>query len=122
MSEQDTTQSLEPPRHREELEWTLQPVYAAGRCVQAAPLRLLGAELSIGRSSKCTWPLPDDPRASRRHATLRVMAERVTVTDSSANGTFVNGRRVESARLDDGDALRCGDSFAVVRRRGAARS
>jgi pSer/pThr/pTyr-binding forkhead associated (FHA) protein len=48
----------------------------------------------------------EDPGVSRRHAILvrRPGGTRV-LDDRSANGTWVNGRRVESADLVDGDIL-----------------
>jgi predicted component of type VI protein secretion system len=53
----------------------------------------------IGRSDDCGVSL-DDPTASRRHAVLRRSGQRLTVTDlGSANGTFLNGERVEGTRL-----------------------
>jgi hypothetical protein len=53
----------------------------------------------IGRGGDCGVSL-DDPTASRRHAVLRRAGQRVTVTDlGSANGTFLNGERVEGTKL-----------------------
>jgi hypothetical protein len=48
----------------------------------------------------------EDPGVSRRHAILvhRPGGTRV-LDDRSANGTWVNGRRVDSADLADGDVL-----------------
>src|SRR5690606_14323089 len=58
-----------------------------------------------------------DPRVSRRHATLRrTKSGGLRLEDTSTNGTFVNGVRVrEVVDLEDGDLLRVGDSFLVVR-------
>jgi pSer/pThr/pTyr-binding forkhead associated (FHA) protein len=48
----------------------------------------------------------EDPSVSRRHAILVRRPGRTRVLDDrSANGTWVNGRRVESADLTDGDVL-----------------
>jgi pSer/pThr/pTyr-binding forkhead associated (FHA) protein len=48
----------------------------------------------------------DDQSVSRRHAILheRPMGTRI-LDDRSANGTFVNGRRVIEATLQDGDVV-----------------
>ena len=52
----------------------------------------------------------DSPRASRRHAVIRVSGDEAVVEDlGSKNGTLVNGVRVESpTRLRDGDRLEVG--------------
>ena len=60
-----------------------------------------------------------DRRISRVHAVLRVTDDlKLSVTDNgSKNGTFVNRRPVGAAAqpLKDGDVLRVGDAFLVVR-------
>jgi pSer/pThr/pTyr-binding forkhead associated (FHA) protein len=62
----------------------------------------------VGRSPDCEIFL-DDVTVSRKHATLVRQGARVTIEDQgSLNGTFVNRRRVESARLEDGDELQIG--------------
>ena len=51
----------------------------------------------------------EDAHVSRRHAILALRGEGARVLDDrSANGTFVNGRRVTIAQLTDGDVLRIG--------------
>jgi DNA-binding winged helix-turn-helix (wHTH) protein len=52
----------------------------------------------------------DSPRASRRHAIIRVAGAEATIEDlGSKNGTLVNGSRVESpTRLRDGDRVEVG--------------
>ena len=69
----------------------------------------------IGRSSTCHVVLAD-PMVSRRHAELRVGAEGVSVEDSgSANGVYVNSRRIEaSLMLEDGDHLQIGSHDLVL--------
>lgn len=66
------------------------------------------ADLTIGRSGADLDV--DDRGASRRHARIsRSASGRWTVTDlGSTNGTFVNGVRVRSAELRDGDEIRLG--------------
>lgn len=72
--------------------------------------------------------LTEDRQVSRLHATLHHTSDGLRIVDEgSRNGTFVNGRRV-SARggatkddgtigdpLADGDVIRIGDSFLLVR-------
>ena len=46
---------------------------------------------------------------SRRHAVVTRDAEGFTLHDEgSLNGTYVNRRRVESAKLEDGDEVQIG--------------
>ena len=63
----------------------------------------------IGRSVVADVQL-DDPTVSRRHALIvRTPEEGLrALDDRSLNGLFVNGRRVEWARLEDGDELEIG--------------
>jgi pSer/pThr/pTyr-binding forkhead associated (FHA) protein len=66
--------------------------------------------LVIGRNSPGVGSLADDPELSRDHAEIaRAESGGFAITDlSSTNGTFVNGVRLQSARL-----LRLGDEIGV---------
>ncbi len=67
-----------------------------------------GARTVIGRSPDCDVFL-DDVTVSRRHAVLVQGDNGFTIEDQgSLNGTFLNRRRIESARLSDGDELQIG--------------
>jgi pSer/pThr/pTyr-binding forkhead associated (FHA) protein len=69
----------------------------------------LGAEtVHIGRGLAADLRL-DDSSVSRRHAILvpRAAGARI-LDDRSANGTFVNGRRVQQAELRGGDVIMLG--------------
>jgi pSer/pThr/pTyr-binding forkhead associated (FHA) protein/predicted Ser/Thr protein kinase len=71
----------------------------------------LADELVIGRDVSGEGRLGDDPKLSRRHARVaRGPAGQFTVEDlGSANGTFVNGKRVRGRQiLDAGDRLQVG--------------
>ena len=58
----------------------------------------------------------EDPRVSSQHARLTRALGRWTVQDlESRNGTFVNGVRVGSAVLSDGDVLETGRTFFLFR-------
>jgi pSer/pThr/pTyr-binding forkhead associated (FHA) protein len=61
---------------------------------------LLGeSELVIGRSNYCTLILEHET-ISRIHASLRVVGQRVELTDNkSSNGTYVNGRAITRPTL-----------------------
>ncbi len=64
----------------------------------------------IGRSEESEIVLAD-PSVSRAHAVVEIKTGGAVVRDlGSTNGTFVNGRRIESARLGDGDELRFGNT------------
>lgn len=66
--------------------------------------------LVVGRQRGCDV-IVRDPRASRRHAELRLLAGgRVLLRDlGSANGTWVGGERVAEAVLAEGEELGVGD-------------
>ena len=71
--------------------------------------------LVLGRQPDCDIQL-DEGGVSRQHAELRLdRSDAVEIVDrESTNGTFVNGHRVERARLRDGDKVQLG-SFVVLR-------
>jgi serine protease Do len=86
----------------------------AGRTVEVAP----GKPFVVGRVQGCDLVIRDE-RASRQHAELAVdPAGGLVVRDlGSANGTFVDGRRVEEARLAGGETLEiAGVEIAVLAR------
>jgi hypothetical protein len=67
-----------------------------------------GESTTIGRSPDCGIFL-DDVTVSRRHAVLIQREGGIFIEDQgSLNGTFVNRKRVESARLEDGDEVQVG--------------
>lgn len=77
-----------------------------------------GATL-IGRappSSAAGIALASDHRVSRSHARLLREGRRLRIADEgSKNGIFLNGNRIPDGELTDGDVLRVGDSFFIVR-------
>ncbi|MCG8461746.1 MAG: sigma-54-dependent Fis family transcriptional regulator, partial [Holophagales bacterium] len=65
-------------------------------------------ELTLGVSQCCAIRLPVTG-VSRRHARLRVSEEGLEVEDlSSKNGTFVEGSRIRSAAVGDGERIEFG--------------
>ena len=58
-----------------------------------------------------------DGKISRIHAALEVYGERAVVLRdiASTNGTFVNGKLISSARIEDGDTIRVGSMVLVLR-------
>ena len=64
--------------------------------------------VSIGRGPECEIFL-DDVTVSRKHAVLTRGPDGYTIDDEgSLNGTYVNRRRVETAKLEDGDEVQIG--------------
>jgi hypothetical protein len=77
-----------------------------GRVGQSFPLR--GDRVTIGRSPE-TDVFLDDVTVSRDHAVLVHRQGAWYLDDSgSLNGTYVNRKRIDSHRLEDGDELQVG--------------
>ena len=77
-----------------------------GRVGQSFPLH--GERMTIGRSPE-TEIFLDDVTVSRDHAVLVKRGGAWYLDDSgSLNGTYVNRRRIDSHRLEDGDELQIG--------------
>jgi len=76
--------------------------------------QLQGSTISIGRASDCTIPIKDR-YLSRRHAEILSADGHWVLKDlGSANGTYLNGSRVErDQRLHAGDRIRLGDTEIV---------
>src|SRR5207248_2155385 len=61
--------------------------------------------LLIGRHPECDVRL-DLPQVSRRHCCVALAYDRLTIRDlGSRHGVWVNGRRVDEARLGPGDEI-----------------
>lgn len=84
---------------------------AAGRLVSLTDGReyaITPAGLVFGRDAGCEVVIVST-EVSRRHAEIRPGANGYTITDSSANGTIVNGQRIPGSRvLARGDVIRIG--------------
>ena len=67
-----------------------------------------GAPLVVGRALNSDIPV-FDPTISRKHAEVALDDDGVHVTDlGSSNGTFLNGARIDAARLSPGDVITFG--------------
>ncbi|MDQ2782771.1 FhaA domain-containing protein [Lapillicoccus sp.] len=80
---------------------------------------LIGAHTVIGRDELADIVL-DDPGISRRHCEVRVTNDGPHLVTSirdlgSTNGTYVNGERITSTRLGEGDQITVGRTQAVFR-------
>ncbi len=74
-------------------------------------------EFEIGRAAEGDGTLGDDPEISRRHARItRRAGDQLTIEDlGSTNGTFVNGKRIESPTpLTPGDTMKMGTTTIQV--------
>ena len=92
-----------------------------GRCLvveQGGSTRRLALTRQVthlGRGFAATLQL-EDPGVSRRHAIVVQRGGSVRILDDrSANGTWVNGRRVFDAELHDGDVIVLGRAVLVYR-------
>ena len=70
----------------------------------------------VGRSRFVHCPIPEDVAVSRDHFLIEINPPRCEIRDlGSTNGTFVNDRRVERARLKSFDQIAAGQSVFRVR-------
>ena len=129
------------PAAREQAPAAPRPQASAGTAVDEAPVQrpaprsnpsarpwldiagdrypLLGSLTTLGRDETADIVI-DDPGVSRRHSEIRVTTDGPHLVTSirdlnSTNGTFVNGDRISSQRLQDGDRLTIGRTSATFR-------
>ena len=66
----------------------------------------LAGTMTVGRQADCDICIPSD-EVSRRHAKLQVLPDGIAVEDiGSANGTFINDKRIHTGMLKPGEELR----------------
>lgn len=105
---------------------TLRLLYSGGAGVLGRVYAVCTKEMLIGRdvSDGEGICLATDERASRQHARIEARPpsadapERRTIQIvdlESKNGTFVNGVRITAVNLSDGDIVRTGNSFLMMR-------
>jgi serine/threonine-protein kinase len=69
----------------------------------------------VGRSSQAAFSMQEDRLLSREHFAIEVDSSLCSLKDmGSTNGTRVNGLRVETAPLRDGDVITAGNSTFVI--------
>ena len=69
----------------------------------------------IGRDHPAHIRLRDEPALSRQHFKLSIGENRVRLSDlKSTNGTWLNGIRVSSADISDGDRFGVGNTLFVI--------
>lgn len=75
---------------------------------------LQGERTVLGRRQDCDLRVPTKD-VSRQHCAVEVEGDKLVVKDlGSANGTFVNGKRVAEQALKPGDRVRVGPVTFVV--------
>lgn len=75
-----------------------------------------GTSMQIGRSPESQLRFADDGKVSRNHAQLKIGLGGVRLQDlESRNGVRVNGKRVTTAVVQDGDIIRVGGTDLYVR-------
>ena len=75
-----------------------------------------GGRLSIGRTSKADWVFAHDELMSSLHFVVTFEGDVWEIADAqSSNGTFVNGKRIEHAMIDDDDQVVAGNSRFQMR-------
>src|ERR1700712_2645293 len=115
----DITEDGDTGRPKVPLNPTLVLPYV-GNTVLGKPGRITPTRgaLPIGRAVDADVGIRlDDKRVSRLHAVVQCDAHgQLRIVDAgSHNGTYVNGRTVEQASLQNGDVVRLGDSLFIVR-------
>ncbi|MBI5501624.1 MAG: FHA domain-containing protein [Deltaproteobacteria bacterium] len=77
--------------------------------------RLHEGKNTLGRSGSQDVSVADEG-ISAEHAILVIKDGQYRLTDlGAANGTFVNGQKVETATLSDGDEIKCGRTALVLK-------
>jgi len=98
---------------------TLRTVFSGSEGIVEDEPRVLAdgdGVLRAGRHPDCPLAFPHDRLLSREHATFRPQGLTLEVTDlDSRNGVVVDGQRVTHAVLGDGDVVRIGATFLLVR-------
>ena len=89
--------------------WHVKPL---GQLGLAATFEVPAGGLTLGRdpSNSVVLEAGRFPKVSAHHARIEVDGTRLRVTDlGSANGTLVNGRRVEETEVDSGSLIQLGE-------------
>jgi hypothetical protein len=77
-------------------------------------VELEGTVAILGRDPSCDLVL-NDVKCSRRHAVVEAGPQGLAIRDTgSANGVFLNGKKVDRAPLSEGDVFRLGDVTLTV--------
>jgi PAS domain S-box-containing protein len=110
----ETTRSLLNPVGGQR-EWRPRLVQLKGEATEVGRVLVLEYERTIiGRTPDGVQFVVNDHGVSRRHAAIERVGDTFRVVDcGSRNGTWVNGSRVKSATLQDGDRLQLGGAIVM---------
>jgi len=87
--------------------------FASGPCAGRNPVVLAKKNSALGRGDDCDIIL-DGETISRRHCSITKWGTAYFIVDSSRNGTYVNGQRIQQVQLHDNDQIRVGQNILVV--------
>lgn len=77
-------------------------------------VELEGTVAILGRDPSCDLVL-NDVKCSRRHAVVEAGPQGLAIRDTgSANGVFLNGKKIDRSSLKEGDVVRLGDVLLTV--------
>jgi pSer/pThr/pTyr-binding forkhead associated (FHA) protein len=78
-----------------------------------------GNEITIGRSSQCTWSLKNiDESVSVQHAIISMRRGMLYITDmGSKNGLLYNDKKITEKQLEAGDEIVMGESLLIVQKK-----
>lgn len=76
-------------------------------------LNKMGPSIAIGSSPLKSEIVLPDPDIAPQHAMLHGDGSQFTVKDMSISGTFINNRKIEQARLANGQRIRMGNTELV---------
>jgi DNA-binding NtrC family response regulator len=113
-----TAERTNPRVEREALVAVVHWLGSPGDWWRPRALVLRAPRVAVGRAAvEGDIAFPEDPFVSRHHATLEVdpRLRAARLIDHSRTGTFVAGRQIREAALGEGEPVRVGDSFFLLR-------
>ncbi|HNN90926.1 MAG TPA: sigma 54-interacting transcriptional regulator [Pseudomonadota bacterium] len=119
MSDQTTEQASAPALLRER-QPTLRVLFAGEEGISTRPFMILDEGTTVlGRlvpAHERGLSIESDRQLSRRHAVINVGPSGISIVDAgSRNGIYVNAQRRQESELRDGDIVRLGNSFVLLR-------
>ncbi|MGB8951228.1 MAG: FHA domain-containing protein [Candidatus Aminicenantales bacterium] len=83
--------------------------------MRATTYQIIKGKTTVGNTLSCDIQFQDE-YVSSQHASFHFDKGRYTLTDlDSANGTYVNGKRVTKRGLEDGDRIKIGETTYVFK-------
>jgi len=112
-----TTKSLTPRKRRDDRAWTARVLFSGTAITNPRPRFLPLGKTVIGRAAEGHHDLcfASDAAMSRRHATVERTRSGLVLHDHSRNGSLLNREKASGVALADGDIVRCGNTFVLLR-------